>query len=278
MASNDLTRRRLLRASVVTAVGLSGCLGEESAIPTDTTSPSSHETASPSDETTTRTTAGDGSVAVETLTVAEYILYALAGTHPHVHRRANRQYVVVHLETSMSRDRLSDRLTLELDGESVPQADRQPYSWQHETVDLAFAVPKDETVEAGRVLLDRTAVATLSNATLDRLNAPPEFEVSDPSVSPEAVLTGDEIDATVEFSLSNVGEGTGEFGASLTGNYLSGSKTMTATLDAGANRVVSGTTPIIGDSDEVPIRLDWGSDEWTTEIPVVDETTSTETE
>ncbi|MFW5924488.1 MAG: hypothetical protein ACOCSP_02690 [archaeon] len=253
---------------------MSGCVSDETpSQPTD-----DETTTSSVDDETPETTTADGAASVAELTVADYIRYALAGTHPHVHRRVNRQYVVVRVETSMSMDALRDRLTLELDGESASLAARQPFSWQHETADLAFAVPKDESVDAGRVLLDGSEVLALSSATLERLNAPPMFEVAEPTVSPKEISTGEESDATVEFTLSNVGDGPGEFGASLEGNYLSGSNILTATLDAGAERVVTGTTPIIGDGTEATIRLDWGSDEWTTAIPVVGEKTESGTD
>lgn len=271
MPIQSLTRRHLLKMSLVSAVGLSGCVSEEGESPADSSSPSDGETTSSDDETTPGTTSPDGNTSVVELSVADFIRYALAGVHPHVHRRANRQYVVVRIETSMSMDTLRERLTLELDGASVSLADRQPYSWQHQTIDLAFAVPKDESFDTGRVLLNGVELHSLSNATLDRLNNPPVFEVSEPSVSPTEITAGDQLDAMVAFTLANVGKGPGDFGASLKGNYLSGSNTLTVTLDVGAERVVTGATQIVGEGDEATIRLDWGSDEWTTAIPVVEE-------
>ncbi|MFB6133562.1 MAG: hypothetical protein ABEJ55_01060 [Halanaeroarchaeum sp.] len=206
------------------------------------------------------------------LTVTDYVLYALAGTHPHVHRRANTQYVIVRVEPSLSSATIRDRFTLELDGEPVPLADRQPFSWRSETIDVAFAVPKGQTYDGGRVRWDETTRFDLGRRTLRRLNNPPVFEVSDPAVSPRHVRAGEQIDATVEWTLGNAGEGAGEFGASLGSNYLSGAVTVRATLEAGAERAVTATIPIIGDGEVATVRLDWGSGEWTADIPVVDDT------
>lgn len=264
MTAERLTRRNLLRTSLITAVGLSGCTAGNDGSGTDSSpTPTGTETTTPT------TTTDDGTTEVASLSVSDFILYPLAGTHPHVHRRANTQYVVVRLDSSFSPETLRERLTLELDGGSVPLADRQPVPWQHDTIDLAFAVGKGDTYESGRVFFDQTKLHSLSQATLDRLNNPPVFEVAEPSVSPRDVRVGEKIEATVEFSVSNTGDGRGQFGASLKGNFVSGSKTLTATVDAGAERSITGTTRLVGEGDAATIRLDWGSGEWTTDIPVV---------
>lgn len=264
MAIDRLSRRHLLRASLMTAVGLSGCISRNGGSPTDS-SPSITEdrTATP------RTTTEDETATIASLAVSDFILYPLAGTHPHVHRRANTQYVVIRLNSSVSIETLQYRLTLELDSESVPPSEHQLVPWRHDTIDLAFAVPKGKTFESGRVLIDGTELHSLSDTTLERLNTPPVFEVSEPSVSPTEVHVDSQIEATVEFRVTNTGNGRGEFGASLKGNFVSGANTLTATLDAGAERVITGATQIVGKDDTATIRLDWGSDEWTSGIPVV---------
>lgn len=272
MTVERLTRRDLLWTSLVTAVGVSGCTAGNSDSRTDS-SPTSTDT----ETTTPTTTTDDGTVHVASLSVSDFILYPLAGTHPHVHRRANTQYVVVRLNSSFPPETLRDRLTLELDRESVPFAERQPVPWQHDTIDLAFAVTKGDTYESGRVFFDQTELQSFSQATLDRVNNPPVFDVSEPSVSPKEVQVDETIEATVEFSLSNTGNGRGQFGASLKGNFVSGSKTLTATVDAGAERSITGTTRIVGEGDTATIRLDWGTDEWTTDIPVVGTPTESDT-
>jgi hypothetical protein len=182
--------------------------------------------------------------------------------------------VIVGVATSLSADAVRERPTLELDGEPASLASRHPVPWERETVDLAFAVPKDGTVEAGRLLFDGAVVRSLAAATVARLNAPPAFEVGEPSVSPTEIGAGASVDATVRVDVTNVGDGRGTFGASLGSSYLSGSRTLTASLDAGAEREVTGSIPIGGD-DAPTVRLDWGADEWTTTVPVVGPATAT---
>lgn len=257
------TRRHLLKISSITALGLSGCMSGNSESSPDS-SPAPND-----DEMTATQTHSERFARVASLSVSDFILYPLAGTHPHVHRRANTQYVTVRLDSSVSMEILRNQLTLEVDSQSVPLAERQPSPWRRETSDVAFALPKDRTFGSGRVLVDQAEVHSLSSATLDRLNNPPVFEVSDPSVSSTEVQAGTQREVTVTFRVANIGEGRGEFGASLKGNYISGSITLTATLDAGTDRRVLGDTTIVGEDDTATIRLDWGLDEWTTDISVV---------
>lgn len=224
---------------------------------------------SPGTGTGTETEVSGGTARVASLSVADYVLYPLSGTHPHVHRRARTQYVVVRLDASFPRESIRKRVTLELDGDAMSFAERQPVPWRHDTVDLAFAVPKTERFEGGRVLFDRTELRSLSEATIERLNTPPVFEVSGPSVSPNEIGAGERTSATVRFDVSNTGDWRGTFGASLTGNFLSGSNTVTATLDAGARREITAAVRIVGEGDEATVRLDWGTDEWSADVPVV---------
>lgn len=219
---------------------------------------------------------------MDTLSVADFILYPLSGTHPHVHRRAGTQYVIVHTNTSPSDGTLGERLTLELDGEAVPLASRQPVPWSHDTLDVAFAVSKDVTIDSGQILLeqstfDRSTLHTLSGTTVERLNNPPAFEVSDPSVEPNEISPGERTTATVRFSLTNTGDGPGTFGASLKGNFVSGAGTVTRTLNAGAVDEVAASVEIVGEGDEASVRLDWGSNEWSAGIPVVGTPTGSDT-
>lgn len=214
------------------------------------------------------TETADSSLSVADLSVADFLRYPLAGTHPHVHRRANTQYVVVRADTSLDPRLLRAGLALELDGESVPLADRQPVPWRNDTVDVALAVSKDRSVERGRVLFGGTVLRTLSEATLERLNAPPVFVVSEPSVTADGIRQGERKAVTVSVGVENTGEGAGTFGASLSGNFLSGSKTVTARLDPGTRRELAASVDVVGQRP-VRVRLDWGSGEWTTEIPVV---------
>lgn len=264
MTGADISRRDLLKTAVLPLVGLSGCVSVNR-------EPAANISTTPGDDETTvpGTNTADGTVRVASLSVTDYILYPLAGTHPHVHRRANTQYVVVRFDTSLSVDSLRNHVTVELDGDSVPLADRQPVPWMHDTTDFAFAVSKDESFEGGQITFDRTTVHSFTGTTIDRLNTPPVFEVGQPSVSPTEVGAGERIEATVAFDLTNTGNGRGEFGASLEGNVLSGSQTLTATLDPDAERRITGTTRIAGEGEVATVRLDWGADEWSTDIPVV---------
>lgn len=263
MSVDRPTRRHLLKTSLIAALGLSGCVSgnggsstASSPVPTD-------------DEPTATHTDAERPARVASLSVSDFILYPLAGTHPHVHRQANMQYVIVRLDSSLSMETLRNRLTLEVNNGSVPLADRQPVPRRRDTSDIAFALPKDKTLGSGRVLFDQTEIHSLSTATLDRLNNPPVFEVSEPSVTATEVQAGTQREVTVIFRVANTGEGRGEFGASLKGNDVSGANTLTATVDAGTDRSVHGDTTIVGDDDMATIRLDWGADEWTTDIPVV---------
>lgn len=212
-------------------------------------------------------TAG-GTVRVEALSVSDFVRYPLAGVHPHVHRRGDTQYVVVRADTSLPFRAVRDRLALELDGGAAALAERQPVPWEHETVDVAFAVPKGDGYGGGRVLFDGVELRSLPAATVDRLNAPPVFEVSAPSASPDRVRPDERTEATVRFAVENTGEGSGTFGASLSGNLVSGSRTVTATVDPGGEQEVTATVGIVGEGDAATVRLDWGSGEWSTGIPV----------
>lgn len=57
-----------------------------------------------------------------------------------------------------------------------------------------------------------STLRTLSPETIDRLNTPPVFEVGTPTVRPVEIEAGEQVEATMEFGLSNVGEGAGTFG------------------------------------------------------------------
>lgn len=272
MTADRLARRHLLRTSLITALGLSGCVSGNGGSSMDS-SPS------PTDDepTTTQADTAERTTRVASVSVSDFILYPLAGTHPHVHRRANTQYVIVRLDSSVSVEGLRNRLTLEVDSSSIPLADRQPVPWQHDASDVAFALSKDETVESGRLLFDQTEIHSLSTTIPNRLNTPPLFDVSDPSVTATEVQAGTRREVTVTFRLANIGDGRGEFGASLKGNYVSGANTLTATVDAGTTRQLYADTTIVGEDDAATIRLDWGSGEWTTDIPVVGTPTGSET-
>lgn len=254
-------RRRFL-ASLPLLPGLAGC----------TQRPDASISAPPTtgSETATETDAAAEAVRIDELCIADFIEYPLSGTHPHVHRRATTQYVVVRVESSFSDETARNRLTLELDGEPVSLAERQPVGWQYDTVDLAFAVSKDATVTGGRVLFDGTVIQSLSDATVDRLNNPPIFEVSTPSVSPEELDTTEVTEVTVRFTLANTGSGAGTFGASLATNYHSGYQTVTATLDPGEEKAVTASGRVRPTDAGATVGLNRGSGEWLTTVPVAD--------
>lgn len=258
------SRRQALRVAAVALAGIAGCTADrqdEPGSPTPTSPP-------PVSETTTEPPGSDAAQ-VTGLAVADFLTYALSGTHPHVHRRAGYQYIVVRLDTERDPTLVRQRLSLELDGEPIALAERQPVPWANETVDVAFAVSKDRTTEAGTLQFGGSVLRTLSSETIERLNNPPVFEVETPTVQPSEIQAGEQTEATVEFGLSNVGAGAGTFGASLKGNYVSGSNTVTQRLAAGKETTVAASTPIIGSGDGAKVRLDWGADEWSTTVPVV---------
>lgn len=273
MPSTAHSRRGVLRASPMLLVGLAGCLSQPGSSDPSTNSSSRSPTAG---TTNTETSDDDEEPSVASVDVADFVLYPLAGTHPHIHRQAHIQYVIVRLSASKSRDTLRHRLGLTLDEETVRLAERQPVPWEDDTVDFAFAVPKTETFDRGRVVFERSELRSLSDATIRRLNSPPVFEVSEIAASPAEIQFGERGTATVRFGLTNTGEGRGTFGASLKGNFVSGAETVTATLDSGESREVTASTEIVGDGEEATVRLDWGSGEWSTDIPVTGTTETAE--
>lgn len=292
MPSTDVSRRRALTAGCLALAGLAGCLaGDEDASQTES-SPDTTEaddTRSDTAETSdggTDTRAGSD-LTITDVTVSDFFEYPLAGVHPHVHARPGVQYVVVAVDSSLDDGAVRERVALRLDGERVPPADRQPVPWD-QTTDLAFAVSKDRQYESG-VVVDadavlvggQTTVHSLSSATLDRLNHPPRFRVSDLRVSPAEIPAGQQTTATVRATIANEGDGPGTFGASLQGNYTSGSATVTLSLDAGESRELSESLTVVGgdggDGDEAVVRVDWGRDEWSTTIPVSETATESTT-
>lgn len=264
MALQPCSRRRLIAASAAVIAGTAGCVSESPGTATDSATPPER---SPDTETSTPPTASG--VELVDLSVADFVLYPLSGTHPHVHRREGTQYVVVRVATESDWRAVSDGLTLHLDGESAALAERQPVSWNHDDVEVAFAVAKDRQFERGVLRFDGAALRELSAETITRLDNPPVFHVASPSVSPSEIPAGETVTATVTFSLSNDGAGAGTFGASLKGNYVSGANTVTATLEAGAEREVRTAVKLSGSGEEATVRLDWGADEWVEAVPVV---------
>lgn len=271
MPSTKLSRRGILRASHIALIGIAGCQSQPR--PSGPSTNSSGR--SPTTGTTNTESSDNDEPSVGAIDVTDFVLYPLAGTHPHVYRRAHVQYVIVRLTTPKSIDTVRNRLTLTLDEEPLSLAERQPVPWTHDTVDLAFAVPKTETFEQGRIVFKQAELRRLSEPTISRLNNPPVFELSNISASPSEIQAGKKKTATIQFDLANTGDGRGTFGASLKGNSISGSNTVTATLDSGTRREISASTEIVG-KEEATIRLDWGSDEWATDIPVVETAESTE--
>ncbi|GAB7094356.1 hypothetical protein JCM30237_15080 [Halolamina litorea] len=247
MARQKPSRRQLLAGSVVAIAGSAGCLS-----------------ATPTDEATTET--GTPPERLTELSVADFFQYLLSGTHPTVHRKAGQQYVVVRLERGAR-----NHMTLYLDGEAVDRASREPVK-EDDTVTAVFAVSKDRTVERGELRLGGSTFRTLPPETISRLNEPPVFEVGEPSVSPAEIEPEQRTEVTVTFTVTNHGEGTGTFGASLSGP-ASGSDLVRTTLDPGEERELSPTTTRYGGEEQARVWLDWGVDRWSTEIPV----TATET-
>ncbi|MBP1985916.1 hypothetical protein [Halolamina salifodinae] len=261
MSLQNLSRRRLLVGGVAAVTGTAGCSGSARTEADGTTEPSPESVDSPSPT-------GTPAARLAELTVAEFILYPLSGTHPHVHRKAGRQYVVVRLSTELDRGAATEAVALELDGEAVGLASRQPVPWRKDTVDVAFAVAKDRTVGSGELQSRGSTLRTLSAETISRLNEPPEFDVGEPSVSPAEIGAVETEQATVSFTVANRGDGAGTFGASLSENYVSGSKLVTASLQPGEERELTPSIRIRGEGDVAHVRLDWGVDQWVTEIPV----------
>ncbi|PSQ05860.1 hypothetical protein BRC97_07895 [Halobacteriales archaeon QS_6_71_20] len=149
----------------------------------------------------------DAPVSVESVSVADFVIYPLARVHPHVHRRPGIRYVVVSLTTSRSDREARDRFGLELNGEEAPFASRQPVPWEASTTDVAFAASKDTTHDSSRLSFDGETLGALPADVIDRLNAPPVFEVGEPTVSPDEVADGATAIATVEVDVRNVGDG-----------------------------------------------------------------------
>lgn len=235
-----------------------------------TTTPDSVGSPTPDSVRTGNAGGADGDIEVVAVSVSDFIQYALSGTHPVVTREPGTQYVTVRCDTSLSSATVRESLTLRLDGQSIPLAGRQPYSWQHDTVDLAFSVPKTGTYAGGTVLIDGSGVRSLSGATVERLNDPPAFAVSSPSVSPDSIRPDEEATAEVRFTLENTCRGRGTFGASISG-AVSGYSLVTATLDPGERREITADARIVGRSNGSGSRvtLRWGTNSLAATIPVV---------
>lgn len=261
MPSSEYLRRRILKASSLVLIGFSGC--QSATGPTESpvgggnrTAQSPSTTPSPGEN-----SAADGETNIASLSVQDYVVYLLSGAHPHVHRRANTQYVIVRVQSTTEDREVQNRLSLTLDTESMVRAERQPVAFENETADIAFAVPKSQTYDSGRLLIDGSAARSLSTATLNRLNNPPVFDVSNGTVLPEELHAGTTTDGIVQFAVQNAGEGTGAFAASPSGNYVSGSTTVTGTVEVGERRQFEATTTVVGSGDAATVRLDWGTDQ-----------------
>ena len=146
--SRWLTRRRLLGGVAVAVTSSSGgCLGGPTA---DSERTPTRETPATTGEATTTAGSADGETSatqarIVSVSVSDFIQYPLAGVHPHVHNRANVQYVVVGVEASSTTTEpraIRERLGLTLDDVAMGVAIEQPIEWRGETVDVAFAVPK----------------------------------------------------------------------------------------------------------------------------------------
>jgi len=264
--------RRHLLAGLAGLSLTSGCLSGASSSPKPPENPQSTKPPS-SDE--PGTSVSDGTVSIESVSVADFFEYPLAGTHPHVYNAPNRQFVLVRVATGRDPDAVRDALSVTLDGDPLRLANRQPVPWSGETVDVAFRVSKDRTVGAGSVAFQGNAIEALPETAIERLNAPPRFSVVEPTLeTPAEIEAGGTLNATVSVDVANEGPGDGTFGASLSGNYTSGSRTVTAPVDAGTTQSVSETVRIRGNGDAATVRLDWGLDTATFSVPVVGETTT----
>lgn len=294
MPTDPPSRRRFLTALGCAIPAFAGCLSDSPASDASTAPGSdrtesgpetsdpqragtSDETAAADDTATPDARTVPGGDRVESLTVGDFFEYALSGTHPHVHRRENTQYVLVSVDSSAEDRVVRGALSLSLDGDTVPTAERRRVSWANETVDVAFAVSKSESVDRGALRYDGTVVRRLEAETIERLNSPPRFEVSDVSVTPESLAADERAAATVQFTVRNSGEGPGTFGASLGGNFVSGFELVTVTLDPGESRTVEADTRVVGSEHGANVTLDWGQDYWSTAIPIPDTGTATAT-
>lgn len=269
--------RRHLLATLAAGPLLGGCLATSDPVAEAPENPQSTKPASTGDgdDDTTETTATDGAVTVESIEVADFFQYPLSGTHPHVYNAPDRQFVVVRVATRRDRAELLEDLTVSLDGDELGLANRQPVPWSTETVDVAFRVSKDRSATAGSVAYRDDAVHALPDAAIERLNAPPRFSVVEPTLdNPDEIEAGGTLNATVSFDVRNEGAGDGTFGASLSGNYTSGSRTLTAAVAAGETATVSETVRIRGSGDEARVVLDWGVETVRFSVPVVGETTA----
>jgi hypothetical protein len=203
-------------------------------------------------------------VAVESVSVADFITYMYAGAHGRVYKTANTQYVVV---TVTGADDVAP-LSLALDGEGAERAEKRPLL-ETDGSHLAFAVAKDRSVDAGEVRYDGQPVASLDAAAIGRLNDPPEFTVTNVGISPDEFRAGSGSQPTISVRVRNDGTGSGTFGASLTSDVISGYITMSATIDPGKTRTLTESVPAYAQSSTIGVSLDWGADSWSDSISVV---------
>lgn len=270
--------RRALLASVAGLSLFGGCLSESTPgsdppdNPQSTRPPTSDEPPSTDDP---GTTVSDGTVRVESIEVADFFEYALAGSHPHVHNAAETTFVLVSVATRRDEDAIRSDLSVTLDGEELQPATRQPVPWERDTVDLAYRVSKDREVGAGRVAFQGTTLAELPASAIETINEPPRFSVANLRVvRPAELEAGASGEATVAFDVTNEGPGDGTFGASVKGNAISGATTVTAPVDAGTTLEVTGSSYVGGSGDAATVTVDWGFGEETLSIPVVGGTTA----
>ena len=253
-----VTRRNVLTAGVGTFIMGAGCTSSgtkpETAPTPSASSPktstdrrsdqsptSPPSTNSSTSQPTGETTQTEGlPISLTSVAVQNYVIYPLSSTHPTVHRQPDTQYVILKTETSMTQQEVREHLEIRVNGNAVPLANRQPVQWQTDTFDVAFALSKTQDVTNGSVLFNGTEIQPLSEPVIERLNKPPQFEVSETVVSPQEIQAGTTETARLEIAVANTGEGPGTLAASLSGG-ASGSKELFVTVDPGDQAWVQAT-------------------------------------
>lgn len=95
MPARTLTRRRALALGAISIAGLTGCVSESPSSNASTSSPSddpaTSERDSPNSESSPSQSPSTGETRIDSVSVADFVLYPLAGVHPHVHRRDDTQ-------------------------------------------------------------------------------------------------------------------------------------------------------------------------------------------
>lgn len=287
-------QRRALLSATAAALFTAGCgqrtansttrnRNSSSATSVESTSPSTTTTDSTSTTTTVQrpqrlavdetATVDGGSVRVTRLAAQRSVFALSVAHHTDVFVPPDAQFVVAAFQTTLP-DGVDDArafTVLELDGERYPRADLA-FSPTGDGFQLAYRLPLSLDVSTGRLVWremgDDIAYWTLPDVDIERLNHPPEFEVTG-FEAPDTVQVDTEIVASV--SVRNTGTGAGTFRTELGRTSFSDLGKLRVPLGPGDHRTVQdGLGRIFEAGKTETIVLDWGAGRKERTVEIVD--------